>query len=270
MTRFFYDFEFIEDGRTIELISVGIVAEDGREYYAVNEEMPVERIQRRLWLMQNVVPHLPLSPGGVSKSFFGDNSAPHGRFSLDRHDSRVKPRRVIANEVRDFLVGTGPEPASDVELWAYYGAYDHVLLCQLWGSMVNHPAGVPMWTNDLMQEAARLGHPKLPTQEGDEHHALADARWTRDAWLWLRSYAGQTTAPPAAGTEQVHVLSWDYREQPDLAVLGRLVAGGAVHLHQVEDTGTQDYALVVSSRPLTDAEAAEAWRRHWEGGDVDE
>lgn len=256
MTRFFYDFEFIEDGRTIELISVGIVAEDGREYYAVNEEMPVERIQRRQWLMRNVVPHLPLAGGGVSKSSFGDNAAPWGRFCLDRHDSRVKPRRLIANEIRDFLVGAGPDPATDVELWAYYGAYDHVLLCQLWGPMVNHPAGVPMWTNDLKQEAVRLGVSELPAQASDEHHALADARWTRDAWLWLRNH---TTV------EQVHVLSWDYRERPDLDELARLVGEGLVHLHLVADTGTQDYVLVASTRELTDDEAAEAYRRHWEG-----
>lgn len=34
--RYFYDTEFIDDGRTIELISIGMVSEDGREYYAVS------------------------------------------------------------------------------------------------------------------------------------------------------------------------------------------------------------------------------------------
>ncbi len=33
MTRYFYDCEFLENGNTIELISIGIVADDGREYY---------------------------------------------------------------------------------------------------------------------------------------------------------------------------------------------------------------------------------------------
>ena len=36
--RYFYDCEFIEDGRTIDLVSIGVVAEDGREYYAVSTE----------------------------------------------------------------------------------------------------------------------------------------------------------------------------------------------------------------------------------------
>ena len=35
LMRIFYDTEFLEDGKTIDLISIGMVAEDGREYYAV-------------------------------------------------------------------------------------------------------------------------------------------------------------------------------------------------------------------------------------------
>ena len=36
--RYFYDCEFIEDGSTIELVSIGFVDEDGREFYAVSTE----------------------------------------------------------------------------------------------------------------------------------------------------------------------------------------------------------------------------------------
>lgn len=84
--RHFYDTEFLEDGRTIELISIGIVCEDGREYYAVNADMPLERIRDHRWLMDNVLPSLPLREPGV----------------LDKQDARVKPHWVIANEVRNF------------------------------------------------------------------------------------------------------------------------------------------------------------------------
>ena len=35
-TRYFIDTEFMEDGHTIELISIGICCEDGREFYAVS------------------------------------------------------------------------------------------------------------------------------------------------------------------------------------------------------------------------------------------
>ena len=33
--RYFYDTEFIDDGRTVELISIGVAAEDGRECYSI-------------------------------------------------------------------------------------------------------------------------------------------------------------------------------------------------------------------------------------------
>jgi hypothetical protein len=33
-----------------------------------------------------------------------------------------------------------------------------------------------MWTNDLKQEAERLGNPQVPQQAVGEHNALADAR----------------------------------------------------------------------------------------------
>jgi len=60
--RIFYDTEFIENGKTIDLISIGIVTEDGREYYAVNSGIESgdalhERISAHDWLMRNVVPH---------------------------------------------------------------------------------------------------------------------------------------------------------------------------------------------------------------------
>jgi hypothetical protein len=161
--KIFYDCEFLEDGRTIELISIGMVAEDGREYYAVSSEMPLKTIFAHKWLMANVVPSLPIV----------DAHSLH-LIRLDTSKTEVKPRQVIANEVRDFILAT-----PDRQLWAWYGAYDHVVLCQLWGRMIDLPDGVPMWTNDLKQECQRLDNPKVPEQGPGEHNALADARHNR-------------------------------------------------------------------------------------------
>jgi hypothetical protein len=41
VTRYFYDTEFNDDGSTIDLVSIGIVSDDGREYYAVSSEFDV-------------------------------------------------------------------------------------------------------------------------------------------------------------------------------------------------------------------------------------
>lgn len=180
MTDIDYDAEFLEDGRTIDLISIGMVADDGGEYYAVNSEMPVQRIYAHKWLMANVVPSLPLV-----------NTHSEHLIRVDTARTEVKPPQVIANEVRDFILA-----APDPQLWAWYGAYDHVVLCQLWGTMMQLPKGVPMWTNDLKQEAERLGDPPLPSLSGiTEHNALDDARECRFRRRWLRDHAVTAYSP---------------------------------------------------------------------------
>jgi hypothetical protein len=181
----FYDLEFLEDGHTIDLISIGMVSDDGREYYAVNGDIAARwghgrrlrrRIRKHKWLMENVVPHLPKPAGDWN------NHMPQS-WLFNYHDPAVKPRERIADEVMDFIRATGP----DVQLWANYGAYDHVCLAQLWGRMIDLPEGVPMFTHDIQQERSRQGlsWDDLPKQEGAEHNALADARHNRTVRRWL-------------------------------------------------------------------------------------
>lgn len=147
--RFWFDTEFIEDGKSIDLMSIGIVAEDGREYYAESAECDLDRASD--WVRQNVIPHLA---------------------------GETKLRSVIAAEVRQFM-GEGPE------IWAYYADYDWVALCQLYGTMMQLPKGWPMFAMDVKQLAMMLGNPRLPEQGKGEHNALADARWNRRAWEFL-------------------------------------------------------------------------------------
>lgn len=181
--RYWYDTEFLEDGKTIDLISIGIVAEDGRTYYAVSDEATHGKLNRRIrkndWLMTNVVPSLP---------------KPHGDWNLhmpskwlfNYHGHEVKPRQRIAEEVKVFLLSDGTP-----ELWADYGAYDHVVLCQLWGRMIDLPSGMSMFTRDIQQEAARLGFTwdQLPQQDEGLHNALADARHCRVKFDFLAQAA---------------------------------------------------------------------------------
>lgn len=146
--KYFYDCEFIEDGTTIELISIAVVCEDGREYYAVSTEFDPERAGR--WVRRNVLPKLP------------PPSSP-----------RWRSRRRIRDDLYEFLV---PRPTVHPELWAWVGAYDHVCFCQLWGSMVDLPTALPRYTNELRQHWAQHGSPELPPVPADAHDALADAR----------------------------------------------------------------------------------------------
>jgi 3' exoribonuclease, RNase T-like len=190
--RIHYDTEFLEDGRTIDLISIGIVAGDGREYYAVNSDADWERIKQDDWLVRNVMPSLPVTSRALLNAYLANppNRYPRpliGLVGIDMTRTEVKPRQVIANEVRDFILGTDPEQLPHVELWADWGAYDHVALCQLWGRMVDLPEGIPMWTHDLRQELERRGAAKeVPSLPGStEHNALHDAREVKFRLDWL-------------------------------------------------------------------------------------
>lgn len=188
--KIYYDTEFIEDGRTIDLISIGMVADDDRELYLVNEaivddEKLYQRIGEDQWLMENVIPGLPLRHRAGSKNPF-DLLSHSGRkgFWLDRDDNRIVSQRYIRNAVREFIWAT-PDP----QLWAWYAAYDHVVYAQLFGRMINLPDGLPMFTCDLKQEAERLGNPRVPEQESGQHNALEDARHNRVIDRFLAEYA---------------------------------------------------------------------------------
>jgi len=153
--NYFLDTEFIEDGqrRTIDLISIGIVAEDGRELY-LEVDFPEERLTP--WLEENVVPHL------------GPKS---GRLAL----------KEVARRVDEF-VGDAPM------FWAYYADYDWVVFCWLFGSMIDLPERYPKFCMDLRQCWEDQGRPDeaLPPLDDNEHHALADARWNFELYKRLR------------------------------------------------------------------------------------
>jgi 3' exoribonuclease, RNase T-like len=151
--RYFYDCEFVEDGRVVDLVSIGVVDESGREFYAISTEFdPTQAIP---WVRRNVLDKLP-GPA----------------------DPAWKSRERIRTELLAFLT----EPGEEIELWAWYAAYDHVALCQLWGAMPALPRPIPRFTKDLRQLWDDLDRPTLPGAGKDQHDALADARHNLARW----------------------------------------------------------------------------------------
>lgn len=168
--RFWFDTEFIEDGVTIDLISIGIVAEDGREYYAVSSEFDEQKASP--WVWENVLSQIPPLDVEARKS---------------RAQIRHELLRFIGTVEPDAFHGFwGVSGDKSPEIWAYCGAYDWVVLCQLFGTMMDLPDGWPRFARDVKQLAEELGNPQLPAQARGHHHALHDARWTRQAWEYLK------------------------------------------------------------------------------------
>jgi hypothetical protein len=156
--RYFYDCEFIEDGSTISLVSIGVVDETGREFYAISTEFDPGRAIE--WVRRNVLNQLP-SPS----------------------DPAWRSRAQIRDDLLEFLTAPG-EP---IELWAWMASYDHVVLAQLWGDMRALPRPIPRFTHELRQLWESAGSPVLPPAGADAHDAIADARPNLARWRAISS-----------------------------------------------------------------------------------
>lgn len=153
--RIWFDTEFYEDGRTIELISIGLVREDGAELYLESEHAESLAASTE-WLSANVLPHI-------------------------RNDAVARRSRPeMRDEIRRFA-------SERPEFWAYFADYDWVVLCQLFGRMIDLPKGWPMYCRDLKQLADERDTtlPVFRDSSRPAHNALADALECRDRHLWL-------------------------------------------------------------------------------------
>jgi 3'-5' exoribonuclease Rv2179c-like domain len=169
--KFFLDTEFIERGPQypIQLISIGIVCENGKEFYAQSSDYDPATASE--WIKANVFPHL--EPIGKNV-----------------------PAKAIAEQIESFVEmnslknsdGSKSKYDSGPEFWGYYADYDWVVFCQLFGAMIDLPKGWPMYCRDLKQWCDMVGNPKLPKQASDEHNALKDAQWNMQIYHFLNRF----------------------------------------------------------------------------------
>jgi hypothetical protein len=154
MTNFFFDTEFIEDGVRVIPLSIGIVADDGSEYYAEWWRSDAEMYLANDWVKDNVFPHLRWRNGDTSAR---------------------KDRLQIREEIQKFV---GYKPL----FWAWYATYDWMVMCQMFGNMTDLPRHWPMFPMDLRAIIEWEGGQKrwaMPKQEGTAHNALDDAKHLR-------------------------------------------------------------------------------------------
>lgn len=188
--KYFFDTEFIEGFKKpmfsksrhfIDLISIGIVCEDGREYYAISTEFDEDDADE--WVKKNVISPL------------------YDINGQRKNASQWKPNVRIAQEIKQFVyapfinkyeqfitddmtIGNIIELQDKIEFYAYFADYDWVLLCSLFGRMIDLPKGFPMYCTDLkqmMDERTLDGSwkRKYCPESRKAHHALVDAKWNQ-------------------------------------------------------------------------------------------
>lgn len=192
--NFYLDTEFIEHAKqarvmgfpigrpvpTVDLISIGVVADSGSEYYAISNEFDVDAAWSNTWVRFNVLEKIHDELCGkqpvYAKTHHYELFEPFTPKSL-KHLIKWhgKSRREIAMNLAGFL-------QVDPVVYGYFADYDWVVLCQLFGRMADLPQGFPYYCRDLkqmMDERGLDGEWKKKHCPGpaDEHNAIADARW---------------------------------------------------------------------------------------------
>jgi len=153
---------------TINLISIGIVCEDSREYYALNKECDLNEICKDTWLWEHVITPIYIEHvHGDARNYLGLNN--NTIKSIFRDSG--KSRQEIANEVFAFVNPISEEGSLNdnqwnkhlnkyrvlasenrsIDFYGYHADYDWVVFCQLFGKMMDLPKGFPMYCKDLKQ-----------------------------------------------------------------------------------------------------------------------
>lgn len=193
--KYFLDTEFLEGTQkkwfgetkpTIDLISIGIVAEDGREYYAISKDFNLKEAWNRYdkvinkhyplgpeynkiyWIRDNVLKPIwielsLLKNPEYSKSdieIVWDELSNRGRYGRMKLLLQLfgKTNKQIAKEIKQFVgteetVGNWAEVKAkmNTQFYGYYSDYDWVVFCWLFGKMIDLPNGFPMYCIDLKQ-----------------------------------------------------------------------------------------------------------------------
>lgn len=189
--KFFYDTEFIEDGNTIDLISIGMIDDKNNTFYAVNKECDFSKSND--WVLENVLIPIGLDRRGFNISHYesSDNKKYQSSlsFALSKKEIGLNLMKFVKNiptqTTIDYYNLHSLEVKEKIEFWGYYSDYDHVALCQLFGRMIDLPVSFPMFTHDIKQLCSELGDPELPKQLMGEHNALNDAMWNKEVYRFL-------------------------------------------------------------------------------------
>jgi hypothetical protein len=184
----FYDTEFTGLHKGTTLISIGLVDEMGRKFYA--EFTDYDKSQINDWILENVIEHLssnkPFNKGKTGISIFGDKTIVVG------------DKKLIRNELTKWL-----NEYDNVQLISDVCHYDMVLFIDIFGDAFSIPKNVNASCHDINQDIAKYyGYSEKQafdesretilargevTVTGDKHNALYDAMVIKEIYNIINS-----------------------------------------------------------------------------------
>lgn len=193
MKTIFLDTEFTDLTQNAMLISIALVDEDGKYFYAEVNDPKIEEVSSQ-FVKDTVLPArtlvLDTDPSSGSKA-----------YEIEVNVRATRPTQGIPKETK--ICGTTDEIAEEltswlerheeeIQIWADCLAYDWVLFCELWGGALYVPRVVNYIPMDLctvleirgydpdISRDLLAGEPVLP-----KHNALADAIQLKDIFAKL-------------------------------------------------------------------------------------
>ena len=139
-TKIFFDTEFTGLHQNTTLISIGLVSEDNRTFYA--EFNDYDRLQCDDWIKEHVIDNLVMKPPKPGEQEYyhakRDKKNPIGQDIYNGYSVQLRNNKeTIADELTLWLSQFG-----DVEMWSDCLSYDWVLFSQLYGHAFNIPVNV--------------------------------------------------------------------------------------------------------------------------------
>jgi hypothetical protein len=183
-TNLFFDTEFTGLHQKTTLISIGILSECGRTFYA--ELTDYDKSELDEWLQTNVIANLMMHEPEVGEEEYyaatRHSSNPHGN---DLYESYSVQLRCNMPKLKDEL-SKWLSQFNHVKMWSDCLAYDWVLFCNIFGTARDLPSNVYYIPFDI----ATLMHEKgidpdisreeysgiCSTQAIQKHNALWDAQ----------------------------------------------------------------------------------------------
>lgn len=168
----FFDTEFTGLHKNTTLISIGLIAENGKTFYA--ELTDYDKSQVDDWLNDNVIKNLNRSSDeSLSRNMNFTNS-------IDgKHNDIVVngDKKYVKAKLEEWLL-----QFDEVEIWSDCLAYDWVLFNDIFGHAFNIPKNVYYIPFDICTLFKIKGidpdisREKFADIEGDKHNALYDAK----------------------------------------------------------------------------------------------
>jgi hypothetical protein len=138
--KIFFDTEFTGLHQGTTLISIGMIAEDGRELYC--ELNDYDKTQINDWLKDNVIDSLLYSkPKDGEDEYYVATRTENNSIGNDLYKSYSVKMRGSTEDLKNELERWFSQFDS-VEIWSDCLSYDWVLFNQIWGHAFNIPKAI--------------------------------------------------------------------------------------------------------------------------------